>query len=175
MNPNIKQELDRYNLLVSCIPDLFTRSGTCLYIGASIARFQMGDRLMDAGYDLTIVEPWPPNAHYYRDKGFPVVQDDIRNAVCYLKKHDVVMWWHGPEHVSAHDLAWLISTLECLANRHIIFAYPYGEYKQGAHGGNPYEAHLSILYPSSFPGYRSAWIGKDGGGPDSCVIAWKAL
>jgi len=175
MNPHVKQELDRYTLLASNVPGLFMTGGTCLYIGASVARFQMGDRLMKAGYKLTIVEPWTANANHYRGKGLLVVQDDIRNAVKYLAPHDVVMWWQGPEHVPDYDLKWLVGELELLARRYIIFAYPYGEYPQGAHGGNPYEEHVSVLYPDSFPGYKSAWIGGTGEGPGSCVIAWRRM
>ena len=174
MNAHIKQELDRYNLLASSIPDLFIGGGTCLYIGASAARFQMGDRL-NVNYHLTIVEPWKANVDHYRDRGFLVVADDIRNAALYLAPHDVVMWWQGPEHVPGHDLKWLIEELERLATRYVILAYPYGEYPQGAHGGNPYEEHVSTLYPDSFPGYQSVWIGEDGGGAKSCVIAWRRM
>lgn len=175
MNPNEKQEQERYDLLVKCVPDLFTRTGTCLYIGASVSRFQMGQRLIDAGYEISIVEPWQPNIVHYRARGFPVVADDIRNAVLYLRKFDIVMWWHGPEHVNARDLAWLIPALETLARRYVILAYPYGEYAQGSHLGNDYEKHVTTLWPDSFRGYQSASIGKAGDGPQSCVIAWKRI
>ena len=131
--------------------------------------------MKNAGYRLTIVEPWGANADHYRGMGHLVVHDDIRNAVLYLKRHDVIMWWQGPEHVSKYDLKWLVNELERLATRYVILAYPYGEYPQGAHGGNPYEKHVSVLYPDSFPGYQSAWIGESGGGAESCVIVWRRM
>ena len=157
--------------LQSCIPDIFLPRYTCLYIGASIDRFFLGEKLQGT---KTIVEPWTPNVSHYRDNGYLVVADDIRNAVFYLRKFDIVMWWQGPEHLPHDDISWMRKRLESLAHRYIVFAYPHGESPQGEVGGNQYERHLSTPSREDFPRYEHTVVDlRDGLNP--CAIAWRAL
>jgi hypothetical protein len=90
------------------------------------------------------------------------------------EKYDVVMFWHGPEHLTREDLPFALSKAEMMATRLVVLASPWGRYAQGDCGGNPFERHVSHLYEIDLEafGYRTSTLGrKDKKG--SNLLAWK--
>lgn len=67
----------------------------------------------------------------------------------------------------------MLANLEAVS-RVVVLGCPYGVYKQGAEYGNPYEEHLSYLYPEFLQGlgYNVDTVGNiDERG--SNILAWK--
>ena len=151
-----------------------------LYVGASPQRFQMGVQLHDAGYRITLLEAWEPNARFYREH--PLVDTVIHGDVCDLRflaqgrRWDLAIWWHGPEHLGEGKLRYVLEWLEMFTSVGVVLACPWGRSVQGPLGGNPYEVHRSLLLPEDFEvlGYRTATLGKRGRRRTwPHILAWK--
>lgn len=171
------QELQRLALLRTALPELWTMGGgTCLYIGASMSRFECVDQLNDLGFELTLVEPFAANADFWRgSEQFKVVfRDTIQKAMPYLPMFDVVFWWHGPEHVTREEFNTLIRLLPGKAKRLIVLASPWGVCPQSEVYGNTYEIHMISLYEDDYTGYQTATIGQVDI-PGSHLMAWKRI
>jgi hypothetical protein len=56
----------------------------------------------------------------------------------------------------------------------VILGCPWGEYVQGAYGGNPYEEHVATLQPEDFEalGYEVTTLGTQND-PASNIVAIK--
>jgi len=154
---------------------------TLLYIGANVKRMQMIEHFRAAKYRIDVVEIWPENVIVLKEWNkkhrvfAKIYQADIRKFAT-TKKYDVVMWWHGPEHVEIDELRAILARLEWSARHFIILASPWGNYPQGAAGGNPFEEHISALTPKTWSslGYSSDTIGElDKLG--SNLLAWKKI
>jgi hypothetical protein len=127
-----------------------------------------------------LLEIWPENCAHYADSELVahVVQGDVRdidNLELPHSQYDIVMWWHGPEHVQADELDATIATLERRAGRVVVLGSPWGKWPQGAYGGNPHEAHVNDVYAEDYAlrGYTVRPIGErdDDAGR---LTAWKA-
>jgi hypothetical protein len=163
-----------------CIPKAL-KYKTLLYVGANVKRMQMIEHFQEAKYKIDAVEAWPKNVAalkaWNKKHGVfaKIYQADIRNFAI-AKRYDVVMWWHGPEHVEISELRAILARLEWAARHFVILASPWGKYPQGAVKGNPFEEHASALAPemwSSF-GYSSDAIGIEDK-PGSNLLAWKKI
>lgn len=174
----------RLRLLRQHVPELF-QPGTLLNVGANRIRFEMLDDLHRVGRRVTLLEIWPANAgHYKGDRRIERVAlgdvcrlDDLRaDPAQGLGTFDVVLWWHGPEHIDRDDLAATVTQLERAAERLVILGCPWGVYPQGEFMGNPHDAHRASLYPDDFLklGYDVATIGQ-ADHPDGSIIAWKRI
>jgi len=159
------------------VPDLLNYK-TLLYIGASKARAEMLSYFIEKDYNIAILEAWSENVLYYRKqliKKLSIIQADVRNvSKIPLANFDVVMWWHGPEHVEKIILSQVLNELYKHTNKILILACPWGRYVQQAVKGNPYEVHRSHLYPEFFKelGFKTSTLGKkDRRG--SNLVAWK--
>jgi hypothetical protein len=64
--------------------------------------------------------------------------------------YDVIMFWHGPEHINKEAFLSSLKSIEDKANKLVIFGMPLGEEKQGQIYGNPNEEHVSSWDPSEF-------------------------
>ena len=87
---------------------------------------------------------------------------------------DVVLWWHGPEHIDKWELGLTLEALESKTNKMVILGCPFGKYPQDAVDGNIFEIHRSALYPEDFIkyGYNVKTIGeRDVMGGN--LLAWK--
>jgi len=169
----------RLALLRERIPPVLSKGGTALYIGASPSRFQLGRELHDAGYEITLLEAWEPNAKHYL--GHPwikyIVNADVRKLGKFDLPHaryDLVVWWHGPEHVTREELPATLQQIEGVCTGIVLLGCPWGRNPQGAVGGNEYERHSGAHYPEDFNnlGYETAVLG----GRDqqwSHIMAWK--
>ena len=144
-------ELDRLEQLKRCIPDIFSYK-TLLYIGVNARRYEMVLSFLGAGYVIHYLEIWPKNIWGLNEIFKNVYQGDVRHieAAGVDKKYDVVMWWHGPEHIEQKDLNPTLEKLKKIATKLVVLACPYGIYRQGPVDGNMYEAHLSAYYRRSF-------------------------
>ena len=128
---------------------------------------------------LTVLERWEPSANCFRDTPGVrrVICEDVRN-VDGLGLEDefyhYAFWWHGPEHLPFEDVGRTLAQLERLA-KFVIVGCPWGVSPQEAKGGNPYQEHLSSLYPGDFRrwGYRVLQVGQRDGGHGNYLMAWK--
>jgi len=154
---------------------------TLLYIGASPNRFELIDEFFYVGYEIDVLEIFEPNVKALkiinrRWKIFnEIICGDVRNVERILKHcYDVIVFWHGPEHLLKHDLAPTILKLEDFAHHLLICGCPWGDYPQGAVKGNQHEKHLSSLFPADFQslGFNVSTIRKHPG-RGSNLLAWK--
>lgn len=166
--------MDRLEQLKKCIPDIFSYK-TLLYIGANKGRLEMVLEFIKAGYTIHFLEIWPPNAARLKRNFVNVIEGDVRMIEKYEleKKYDVIMWWHGPEHVKEEEISPTLDKLIKRTKKITVIACPYGKFEQGSVKGNPYERHLSTLYVMSFRilGWKTNAIGE----PDelgSNLLAW---
>jgi hypothetical protein len=94
--------------------------------------------------DWSIVEVFEPNVQDAIKKGCP--KERIYNIsiaeVDKLPSADLLMFWHGPEHLLKEDFLSILPKLEEKYDK-LIFGMPLGEEPQGAAYGNPYECHIS--------------------------------
>ena len=160
------------------IPDAL-KYKSILYIGASKRRAEMLSYFIKNNFQITIIEAWTENI-YFLKRNYPrigIIQADIRNvAKIPLGYFDIIMWWHGPEHVEKEALPGIFEVLDNHARKALVLACPWGRYDQEAVDGNPFERHRSRLYPKFFEklGFKTSTIGtKDKRG--SNLLAWKKL
>jgi len=152
------------------------RPRSCLYVGAHVGGgMSFLPELDFAGYNVTIVEAFPSNAEKIQAE-FPgryqVILSDVR-AFVPSAKYDLVIWWHGPEHVTVDEADKALATLDAASTQWTIVGCPFGNYTQGAIYGNEYERHVTATMPEFFSsrGYEVQALGN----VDNCgiIIAWK--
>lgn len=161
--------------------DGFTQYKNVLYVGAHPKRFQLYDRLHAANLQITVLEIWPAYVEGLKKSKFSVdeiIQGDIRTIIKNLNRvFDLIIWWHGPEHVSEIEADTLLnpnSNFHQLWSRALLLGAPLGTYKQGAYEGNPHQAHQWVTKPEWFQerGYNVTTVGT----PKisrSGLIAWR--
>ena len=179
MNEHEAHDL-RVKQIKELVPGLL-RPGTrsCLYVGATPWRFQLGAELHAAGYELTLLEVDKDNAYYY--EGHPwlsggVIHGDVRYALPVDSTWDTIVWWHGPEHISREDLPSVLHQLEAVATRLVVLAAPWGENAQPMVEGNAHQEHKAHLQPEDFEGlgYKTATCGTQGDlSTWPHILAWK--
>jgi hypothetical protein len=170
----------REKQLLRCIPDIL-KFKTLLYIGANTKRMQMMKLFRKAKYRIDILEVWRKNVVALRtwNKVKKAVRKIIKGDVRKFKsgsKYDVVMWWHGPEHVKHEELGAILRNLEFMTNHIIVLASPWGLVKQGSIGSNPFEKHWGGIYTWDWEreGYSFDALGEpDKGGTN--LLAWKRM
>lgn len=174
---NIKLKLldqeQRFEQIKRNIPSFITQEfNSLLYIGVAKTRFQLQEYLDDLNYTVTILEAHTPNLSQYLDK-YNVINADITKFET-KDKWDVVMWWHGPEHIAKEELKPTLQKLERMANKLVILGCPWGLCLQGEYGGNPYQVHKNHIYPLDLLklNYSVETIGKLDF-PGSNLLAWK--
>jgi hypothetical protein len=89
--------------------------------------------------------------------------------------YDLVIWWHGPEHVALATLPAVLRVLEA-CGKLVILGCPWGNYPQGAVSGNAFEVHRSALEPEYFAerGYECDVVGKRGLGSNIAAVKRRA-
>lgn len=168
-------EEQRFDQIKRNIPSFLTQEfNSLLYIGVNENRFQFQKQLDKLKYKITLLEAYPPNLELYVDK-YICINADITKFETE-DKWDVVMWWHGPEHISKEELKPTLQKLESMAKKLVILGCPWGKYKQGVVGGNIYEIHRNYIYPKNLIelGYSIETIGK----PDyfgNNLMGWRVL
>ena len=167
------------------LPQLFEGQShrSVLYVGANKKRQHFLDWFERAGYSrIVVLEAFAENAEFLkaeiggRTPGLEVVHGDIRDKDAIPgDAFDVIFFWHGIEHLLEDKIAPVLERLEAISNV-VVLGCPHGIYEQGPEYGNPYEEHLSAVYPQFLEnlGYTTDVIGKtDERG--SNILAWKFI
>ena len=168
--------IGRENQLLKAIPDVLDYK-SMLYIGINQVREEMLHLFKERDYDITILEAWKSNVDALKSKYPNIIWADVRDLdkIKFLPRFDIVMWWHGPEHIKERELPKILIELRMKALLYIIIACPWGIYEQG-NCSNPYEEHLAYLYPEFFKelGWQTDTIGKEDV-KGSNLLAWKRI
>jgi hypothetical protein len=157
---------------------------TVLYVGANQRRFQLYGMIRDK--EITVLEIHGPNAlALAQNKRRPVariIQGDVVSAdwdaqVLAGAPYDLLLWWHGPEHVPEHTARALLScegTLRRLWRWAILLGCPWGLSPQEAIDGNADQAHRWAISPEWFEemGYQTICLGRPDR-PRSHITAWR--
>ena len=151
------------NAIMAADPDVI-RKPTCLYIGARpVDGLNLVPELRRAGYLLTILEAWEPNVQRLKgelEDDETILHGDVRK---WEPPHpfDLVMWWHGPEHVKPAELDPVVRKMTKWGKK-VILGMPWGHQIQGAKDGNPHEPHVWDCEPEWFAnrGYCTVTVGK---------------
>lgn len=166
---------NRIKHLLACIPDIFDYK-TALYVGAG-PRLQVFDKLIEHNYIVDVVEVFLPNIIKLKDvkRIRTIFCSDIRYFTPKTN-YDVVVFWHGIEHLEKSDVYPLTVKMQKYTNKIILFGMPYGRYDQGELYNNPYEKHISAWYPEDFParGFECDTIGLMDT-KRANLIAWKRM
>lgn len=174
------QRVTQLNTLLPGLLQPCSWPNTCLYVGATPWRFQLGRELHEAGYELTLLEVDKDNAYYYA--GHPWLSGGvIHGDVCEFNPSrcwDVVVWWHGPEHIELSQLPDTLARLELNAEQLVVLAAPWGENWQPMVEGNSHQEHKAHLQPQDLQnlGYQTATLGVQGDlSTWPHILAWKWL
>lgn len=169
---------------IKAIPDIFDYE-TMLYIGANPRRIELADMFYLKGYEIDVLEAWEPNfkALVEWNKKWKIFEYIYREDVRFIDKHihhrekwDIILFWHGPEHLPKMDLAPTLEKLEAKANHLVILGCPRGEYEQEAIDGNPFERHECYLYEEDFHALRYCTATVRPKKPrGSNITAWKRI
>lgn len=187
---NFPKPRNRRQQLEECIPDIWDHN-SLLYIGAKVVekkRLSWGGmrwipQFHKAGYKIDVIEIWPKNVESLNrfnaeENAFNrIIKGDARILNLYVKrKYDIVMWYHGPEHVRKIYVRKTLRRLEQFATKLVIIGCPWGFYKQGATQKNFREIHVSALYLDIFEsiGWQTDTIGESDV-PGSNILAWKRI
>lgn len=167
-------------LQVASVPKVYFYD-SLLYVGASPSRFELIDEFYYAGYEIDVLEIFEPHVQALevinrRWKIFKnIMLGDVRKAEEILKhRYDVVVFWHGPEHLGLLDFVPTIRKLEDFAKHLVVCGCPWGDYPQGPVKGNPHEAHILSLFPKDFQklGFNTS-TSRRSPGRGSNLLAWK--
>lgn len=175
-----KTRAKKRKLQVAKIPNVYAFD-TLLYIGASPSRFELIDEFYYSSYEIDVLEIFEPNVESLRIlnrrwKIFnKIMLGDVRKVEEILQhRYDVIVFWHGPEHLHLHEVAPTMLKLESFAKKLLICGLPWGEYPQGPVDGNAHEKHVSSLFPNDFKklGFTTSTLRRHPG-RGSNLLAWK--
>lgn len=169
----------RLDLLRLMVPELFSNSGTLLYVGAHIGGFAASKPLYEVGNQITVLDIWPNAIEILKVSPLAVRVDrfilgDVRHLEeIELPPFDYSVWMHGPEHIEFGELPGALAGLEAITRRTVVVACPWGKAPHGWKE-NPHNKHVSFLGPNDF--YRLGYqvvalspINKLGGH----ILAWR--
>jgi hypothetical protein len=185
----VGKSVARKRQLLKFIPGVM-KCESMLYIGANPRRFELMDLFWAEAPQMKVdvLEAWAKNVDGLnllnaKHRIFNnILHGDVKDLEeLYLSggilgDYDVVIFWHGPEHLDKKEIPPVLNCLEVLANLYVILGCPWGKFPQGNIGGNPYEEHKSVIYPADLAefGYATATIKK----PDKRgghILAWKEM
>lgn len=172
---------ERELMAKSLIKELFPVK-TVLYVGASFNRWHLVDMIKskNPGVKITLVEAFASNVEYFRKKNTKIFSSvEHSDIVEYVKNNfqpnafDLVVWWHGPEHVAMENLESTLNALYRMSKKGILIGCPYGLSAQHEMYGNDYEKHLTTLCGGDLKNFNYTKILKHmkKDGPFSSIIA----
>ena len=124
---------------------------TVLNIGYRISSdHTIMNKLLSEGKKWTVLEAWKENCEYMRNAGLDVIECDIRNIKDINRNFDATIWLHGPEHILWEEFLTCRKEIENKSEILTLYQCPIGEYPQGALYNNPYENHVSTIFPNMF-------------------------
>ncbi len=106
--------------------------------------------------DWHILEIFPANVESYqaqcpKEDRHRITCGDVRNIEqLFQRPFDVMMHWHGPEHLSKSDFLDTLPKMEAMTRKLLILGCPNGPEAQGAVYGNTNEMHVSFWKPAEF-------------------------
>jgi len=177
---------EREKCVKRCIPDLFSgKYESVLYVGANQKRQHFLNFFEESNYKrIVILEAFKENYKFLKKK-FETKQPNVHQVIWgkveeiekfTLEPFDVIFFWHGPEHLPQQQIEPTLKMLESISNHLVILGMPFGKYVQGPEYGNPFEVHLSYIYPSLLHKYD--YLTKTLGNQDekgSNITAWKYI
>ena len=104
-----------------------------------------------------------------------VTLGDVRNIdEYYNKKFDVVLWWHGPEHINENEVIPTLNKIEQITLKAVILGCPLGWEKQGPVYGNDHEKHMWAPSAEYFEdlGYQTVVVNDR---KPAHITAWKIV
>lgn len=126
----------------------FRGGKSCLQIGC---RSRKGfknffDPFSALGFDThDVLEAHKPNVDKLNlpEARAKVCGDALKIKECrgLLESYDIIVWWHGPEHVKKDQFERALPDLISMCNIGLVIGCPNGKYDQGAIHGNPFEQH----------------------------------
>lgn len=100
------------------------------------------------------IEIHVPNCDFILSEHLGFLQrGDVHERFKTLPQFDVVLWMHGPEHLTLQHLGEVLDGLDAVAQKGIVLQMPEREETTPYLHGNPWERHLS--YPP-----REYWSGR---------------
>ena len=127
------------------------------------------------GTETHVLEVFEPNCRELRAAGIDNVTCgdvcDVRSI--YHKPFDVLLWWHGPEHIEKPEAPGVIDGLWQLTAGTLILGCPLGNDPQGICYGNQHERHLCAWQAEDFIalGFQATVV-RDGQ-PYPHITAWQ--
>ncbi len=106
--------------------------------------------------DWHILEIFPANVERYKAQ---CPEADRHRITCgdmqdieqlFQQPFDVIMHWHGPEHLPKDDFLRVLPKIEAMTRKLLILGCPNGPEEQGAAYGNPNEEHVSFWSSEEF-------------------------
>ena len=149
------------------------RFGRMLYVGSALRMPTDYLKIKKMARRIDCLEIWPPTVEVLKARKLyhSVICGDIADYEI-SEWYDIVVWWHGPEHMEMDRARKTIIRLRETAPI-VWLATPWGDDPQGGIFDNPFNAHKSAWRPKEFEecGYRTAVCGIENGHGSQCV-AW---
>ncbi len=156
----LKTEKQQFKQIIKNIPEI-KDSQTILYIGARADSFQIKEYMQKLDLKITILEIFHPNVVFLRNKGFEVIEADITKYKTE-RQWDIILWWHGPEHIEKSEIFEVLKNLEKIESKAVILGCPWGLHPQNTIYNNIHEIHKCTLYEEDFKSldYNTRTLGK---------------
>lgn len=106
--------------------------------------------------DWHILEVFEANVKRFREQApeedhHRITLGDLRDIKSlFATKFDVILHWHGPEHLEREDVIKILPDMSAMASELLILGCPNGEEEQGESYGNPWEKHISFWSVEDF-------------------------
>ena len=98
-----------------------------------------------------VIEIYKPNCEFLKNnrKIANIYNLDVANILTLNIKWEMIIWLHGPEHITFDKFKEIAPRIESCAPI-VIYQAPEGEYPQGDIYGNIYERHVASLTEKMF-------------------------
>jgi hypothetical protein len=130
---------------------------------------------------LEIHEPYIRRCKACENYVYEITHGDVKNIkqIFTENEFDVIVWSHGPEHVSFEDFELILSDLYYVARNFVLLIVPYGNHwdGQGSKSANPSETHLQKnIQKDTFNmfGFNIETLNEINR-PDAHIFLWKEL
>jgi hypothetical protein len=129
-----------------------------------------------------VLEIFPENVKRLEACGVPNIKcGDVMELreLGYDDAFDIILWWHGPEHMDKDDSRYAIREIEGEVNPNglVLLGSPLGFEKQGTAYGNKHEQHLSAWSESNYKDleYHTEIVDDTPKRPTPHITAWKVM
>ena len=151
-------ELKEQQVLRENIPSLFEGSGKeLLYVGANQIRPpHHAGTLVECGWTLHLLEAFMGNIEFHgaNELWETITWGNVTKREEIPKRtFDVVMWWHGVEHVARETLSDALINVQGMATTLVVLGCPHGRSPQQPVYGNKLERHKWSVFPKDLEKY----------------------